>query len=84
VTDDQIREVVLDALRQTAPEVDIASLDPARDLRRQADLDSVDLLNLIVKIHEALQIDVPEQDYGKLNTLDAAVAYLSTRLEGSR
>lgn len=84
MTDDQIREAVLDALRQTAPEVDIAGLDPAQDLRRQADLDSVDLLNLVVKIHEALQVDVPEQDYGKLTSLDETVAYLSTRLAGSR
>jgi acyl carrier protein len=81
VTDEgEIRASVLRALHQVAPDVDIAHLDPARDLRRQADLDSVDLLRFVVALHDELGIEVPDEDYEELDTLDRAVAYLGARL----
>ena len=36
----------------------------------------MDFLNLIVTLHERTGIEIPERDYPKLSTLDAAVAYL--------
>jgi acyl carrier protein len=44
------------------------------------DLDSFDFLNVMVAIHDELGVDVPEVDYAKLTTLDAAVTYLCQRL----
>ena len=49
-------------------------------LRDQVELDSFDFLNVMVTIHEELGVDVPEADYAKLTTLDAAVTYLCQRL----
>jgi acyl carrier protein len=74
-----IRETVLRVLRTVAPEVDPASIDPETDWRDQLDLDSVDLLNFLVRIHEALGIDIPEEDYPKLSSLERCVAYLAAR-----
>ena len=82
MSEKEILDAVLDALRHVAPDVDVSSLKGAEDIRQQADLDSVDLVNLIVRLHERLGIDVPETDYGELTTLDGAVAYLSERLAG--
>ena len=67
-------------LRKVAPDVDLVALDSGVDLREQADLDSVDFLNLVVGLHQALGVDVPETDYDELTTLDGAVAYLERRL----
>lgn len=80
MTESEVREKVLLVLRRIAPEVDPASLDPGESLRRQADLDSVDVANLIVGLHETLGVDVPETDYDELGTLDGAVTYLAGRL----
>jgi acyl carrier protein len=75
-----IRGTVLDVLRRVAPDVDIVGLDPAIDLREQADLDSVDILNLVVGLHQALGVDVPETDYDELTSVDRAVSYLARRI----
>lgn len=83
MTDEQIREAALRVLGRVAPDVEPASLDSGSDLRRQADLDSVDMLNFVVGLHEELGVDVPEADYGELDTLDRAVAYLSKALRSS-
>jgi acyl carrier protein len=81
MTRDEIRAAVLRALGGVAPEVNLDAIDPHTDLRDQLDLDSMDVLNLAVAIHEALGVDIPEADYPKLATLDTAVQYLATALE---
>jgi acyl carrier protein len=79
--DERVRAVFLEAIRHVAPDVDLESLDPRADLRRRADLDSVDIANLVVALHEQLGVDVPESDYAELTTIDGAVTYLKRRLE---
>lgn len=74
---DDIRKVVQEELGNIAPEADLASLDPAADLRDALDVDSMDFLNFITAIHHRLGIDIPEIDYPKLGTLNGAVAYLT-------
>lgn len=76
---DDIRATVLRILHQVAPDLDPAALDPAVPLQDQADLDSVDFMNIMVGIEEALGVDVPERDYPKVASLDGCVAYLSAR-----
>jgi acyl carrier protein len=45
-------------------------------LREQLDLDSMDLLNLLVAIGERTRVEIPEVDAARLRTLDQLVAYL--------
>jgi acyl carrier protein len=50
-------------------------------LREQIDLDSIDLLNLMIAIHEATGVDIPEADYPKMASLDGCVVYLRSRIK---
>jgi len=68
-----------EAFHQIAPEVDFDRLDPRADLREEADLDSVDLVNLIVLIDAELGVDIPETDYGEVSTLENLTRYLVDR-----
>jgi acyl carrier protein len=78
-----IETVFLEELGRIAPEADIARLDRRADLREALDIDSMDLLNLLVALHERLGIDIPERDAGRLATVDGAVAYLVERAGGA-
>ena len=80
MTTDEIRKQVIEALLAIAPEADPSTIDPRASLRDQLDLDSFDFLNVIVALHRALGVDIPETDYARLATLDGAVAYLAERL----
>lgn len=80
MTDKEIKEIVLKSIADIAPEADLTQIDPASDLREQIDLDSMDILNLMIAIHEATGVDIPEADYAQMATLDACVAYLHDRL----
>jgi acyl carrier protein len=78
-TRDEIRAAIFDVLGAIAPEADPAAIDPEKPLREQVDIDSFDFLNVIIRLHETLGVDIPEQDYAKLLTLNGAVDYLSAR-----
>ncbi len=79
---DAVRDEVIAVLKSIAPELEEGELDPARPLRDQVDLDSMDWLNVIVALHERLKVDIPEADYAKLVTLEDLVAYLLARRQG--
>ena len=81
MSDTDIRKVVEEELNNIAPEVDMATVDPAADLREAIDIDSMDFLTFITAIHDRLGIDIPEIDYPKLVTLDGAVGYIAAHLK---
>ena len=76
LTESALREAVLAALADVAPEMDAAALDPRARFREQLDIDSMDFLNFVVGIHKRTGIEIPESDYGRLATLADAVGYL--------
>jgi acyl carrier protein len=80
VSDEEIRALVMRELGNIAPEAS-SEIDPDADLREQVDLDSMDILNLMIAIHEATGVDIPEGDYPKLATLNSCVSYLRERIK---
>lgn len=81
MNEEEIRTLVVGQLRQIAPEIDVSQIDFAIDLREQVDFDSMDILNLVVAIHEATGVDIPEADYPQMVSLDGCVGYLRSRLK---
>jgi len=79
---EQLKAAIFEAITAIAPEIDMKDIRPDRPLRQQIDLDSFDFLNVIIRLHETLGIDIPESDYGEMHTLDRALDYLSRRCGG--
>jgi len=75
-----IRDAVFRTLRTIAPEVDPTALVADKPLRDQVDLDSMDWLNFLVGLHQALKVEIPESDYSKLYTLNHLLGYLRDRI----
>ena len=46
-------------------------------MREALDINSFDSLNFLIGLHEKLGVDIPEKDYGKLNTVNEIIQYLS-------
>lgn len=77
---ERIKAQTLEILQSIAPEVEPATIRPARTLRSQVDLDSMDWLNFLIALHEQLKVEIPESDYARLVTLDDVVDYLAGKL----
>ena len=73
------RETVLALLAEIAPEIDLEAVPDDEDLRDAVDLDSLDFLTLVERVHETTGVDVPEMDYDQVRTLNGWVGYLTAR-----
>lgn len=80
MTREEITTAVLRALGEIAPEADLAAIKPDVSFRDQLDMDSMDFLNFVIAVHEALRVEIPEADYPKLVTLSGCVAYMAARV----
>ena len=49
-------------------------------LRDQMDLDSMDFLDIVMELRKRYNIEVPEDDYTELNTLDGCATYLQPKM----
>jgi len=83
MTIDEIREVILEIIQDIDDEADLDNLDSSEALRDQLDLDSMDFLDIVMELRKRYQIQIPEEDYPQLATLDSCVNYLMPRLKAA-
>jgi acyl carrier protein len=76
----QLKDVILTALKQIAPAPSVNQLQRDDNIRETLDLDSFDHLNFLIDLNSKLGVDIPEKDYGKLNSLASIMNYLSVRV----
>jgi acyl carrier protein len=74
-----VRQIVLDIISDIAPDEDVSSLDDSKSLREQLDLDSMDFLDIVMELRKRHKVEVPQEDYSKLATLESCVSYLSPK-----
>ncbi len=72
----EIREEVLDILRDIAPDEDLTQLDDEKRFREQLELDSMDFLDIVMELRKRHRIQIPEDDYINLASMHSTVTYL--------
>lgn len=80
MTDAELSALVKRALSDVAPEIENEEIDPNVAFSDQFEIDSMDLLNLVIAVHKATGLDIPEADQANFTTLNGSVAYLRRRL----
>ncbi len=81
MTKDVIREEVLDILQDIAPDGDLSDLQDDQAFREQLELDSMDFLDIVMELRKRHRIQVPEEDYQQLASMQSTVAYLEPRMQ---
>lgn len=79
MTIDESRMAVLALIAEIAPDADVTRIDPEVDLRRAADLDSLDFQTLIERIAETMGVEIPEADYPQVRSLRGMSDYVQAR-----
>jgi len=78
----ELKALIIRQIGEIAPEIEPGMVGPDEDIREACDLDSMDFLNLVIALHEATGVDIPEEDYPHLRTLNEGSAYLAKALTG--
>lgn len=76
MTSDEIREEIVDILADIAPDEDLSNLDDSIAFREQMELDSMDFLDIVMELRKRYRIQIPEEDYPQLASMNSTVAYL--------
>jgi acyl carrier protein len=79
MTKEQIRAIILKIIAQIVPDEDLSNLKGDIPIREQVEPDSMDFLDIIMELRERYGVEVPEDDYVQLATLDSSTAYLEPR-----
>lgn len=79
MTEDQVKQIVIDIIKEIAPDEDTSDLKDAVALREQMDLDSMDFLDIVMELRKQHGIEVPEADYPELASLQSCADYLTPK-----
>ena len=81
MTREEIRSMILEVIAGIVPDEDLSNLKGDVRIRDQIEMDSMDFLDIIMELRKRYGIEVPEDDYMELATLDGSVAYLEPRMK---
>lgn len=76
MTQAEIRQAILDILADISPDDDLDNIHDDVPLRDQLDMDSMDLLDIVLALRRKYRIQIPEEDYPKLVTMKSTIEYL--------
>ena len=77
MTPADIREEILNILENIAPDEDLEDLKDEIAFREQLELDSMDFLDIVMELRKRHRVQVPEEDYGELASMQSTVSYLT-------
>ncbi len=76
----EIRDEILDILDDIAPDEELDQLDDEQPFRDQLELDSMDFLDIVMELRKRHRVQIPEEDYGHLASMNSTVAYLEPKM----
>ena len=81
MTTQEVRQKVVDIIADIAIDDDVTTIDDGSPLREQLDLDSMDFLDIVMELKKRHKIEVPQEDYPQLATMDSCVQYLTPKFQ---
>ena len=73
---EEIRTAIIEILEDIAPDEDLTDLKDEVAFRDQLELDSMDFLDIVMELRKRYRVQVPEEDYPNLNSMESTVTYL--------
>ena len=80
MTPADIREVIIEILEDIAPDDDLTQLKDDVAFREQLELDSMDFLDIVMELRKRHRVQIPEEEYGELASMDSTVKYLTPKM----
>lgn len=71
---ERIKEIMVDTLN-----LDAEKLTPDADLIKDLDVDSIDVVELVMALEEEFSVEIPDEDVEKMTTLREISAYIEKK-----
>jgi acyl carrier protein len=76
MTSENIHQIIVELLQQIAPDTEPSELKLNENIRETLNIDSFDFLQFVIALHEKTGVEIPEEDYGKIKTIQNAIEYV--------
>jgi acyl carrier protein len=83
MTRNEIKDMILEIIADIDEEADFSDLDADAPLRDQLDLDSMDFLDIVMELRKRHKLQIQEEEYPQLATLNSCVNYLEPKLKNA-
>ncbi len=80
MTREEIILAVKDIITTIAPDEELDGLNAEERLRDQIELDSMDFLDIVMELRKRYGVQVPEEDYKELASLNSCADYLGPKM----
>ena len=77
----EIRNEILNILKDITPDEDLSDLQDEVAFREQLELDSMDFLDIVMELRKRHRIHIPEEDFGELASMQSTVTYLTPMMK---
>jgi acyl carrier protein len=74
-----LHQTIVVLLQQIAPDTTPSTLKLEENIRETLNIDSFDFLQFVIALHEKTGVEIPEEDYGKINTIQNAIEYIQNK-----
>ncbi|MBI5815743.1 MAG: acyl carrier protein [Nitrospinae bacterium] len=74
---EKVKEIIVEQLQ-----VDVAKVVPAAKFDTDLNADSLDVVELVMAFEEAFDIEIPDEDAEKIQTVQQAVDYITNATAG--
>ena len=76
MTSAEIKEAIISILSDIAPDEDLSDLKEDIPFSEQLEMDSMDFLDIVMELRKRYRIQIPEEDYPELASMESTVKYL--------
>ena len=80
MTRPEIRTAIIGILADIAPDEDYDQLKDDVSFREQLSMDSMDMLDIVLELRKRFKIQIPEEDYPHLVSMNSTLDYLEPLL----
>ena len=80
MTIEEIRRAIIGQILEVAPDVEEDEIELQENIQRSLEIDSFDFLKILTALKVQLGVEVPEADYGKVDTVEHMADYFDKRL----
>jgi len=76
MTEVEIKEAIVSILSDIASDEDLSDLKEDIPFSEQLEMDSMDFLDIVMELRKRYRIQIPEEDYPELASMESTVKYL--------
>jgi len=80
MTKEEIKKAIVEEIYNIAPDYEGENIDENANIQEEVEIDSYDFLNLLTALYEKFDVEVPEEDYSKVDTLAKMADYIFEHL----